>query len=46
MNFAELEKGKILDTARELKVVGEYDVIVAGGGVAGFGTERDIPSVH
>jgi hypothetical protein len=37
MNFAELEKGKILETARELKVVGEYDVIVAGGGVAGFG---------
>ena len=32
-----MKEGKILERARELKVAGEYDVIVAGGGVAGFG---------
>lgn len=32
-----LKEGKIFEPARNLKVLGEYDVIVAGGGVAGFG---------
>ncbi len=37
MKKVEMKEGKILEPARELKVAGEYDVIVAGGGVAGFG---------
>ncbi len=37
MGNAMLKNGKIIEPARELKVVGEYDVVVAGGGVAGFG---------
>jgi len=32
-----LENGKLKQPARELESVGEYDVLVCGGGMAGFG---------
>lgn len=32
-----MENGRVFETARELTIAGEYDVLVVGGGVAGFG---------
>lgn len=37
MNHYQVNNGKILESPRELALVGEYDVLVAGGGMAGFG---------
>jgi len=37
MKYAILENGRVQECARELKSFGEYDVVVCGGGVAGFG---------
>ncbi|MFA6929341.1 MAG: FAD-dependent oxidoreductase [Lentisphaeria bacterium] len=33
----EIRNGKVNQSARELAVIGEYDVVVCGGGMAGFG---------
>ena len=32
------ENGKVIEEPRELKSIGEYDVVVCGGGMAGFGS--------
>lgn len=37
MEFKILENGNLIESPRELKNIGEYDVIVCGGGMAGFG---------
>lgn len=37
MGNAMIKDGKIVEPVRELKVLGHYDVVVAGGGIAGFG---------
>ena len=33
-----LENGNVIEDPRELKNIGEYDVVVCGGGMAGFGS--------
>lgn len=37
MSRVEMKEGRAVESARELKVVGEYDVVVVGGGMAGVG---------
>lgn len=37
MNRCKIESGKVFESAKELKIIGDYDVLVAGGGMAGFG---------
>ena len=37
MSFRILDNGNVIEEARELKCLGEYDVVVCGGGMAGFG---------
>ena len=37
MSFRILNDGKVIEEARELRSIGEYDVVVCGGGMAGFG---------
>lgn len=37
MNYQILENGNVVAPARELEKAGEYDVVVCGGGMAGFG---------
>ena len=37
MSFKILNNGNVIEEARELQNIGEYDVVVCGGGMAGFG---------
>ena len=37
MSYEILPNGNVLAPARELKTAGSYDVVVCGGGMAGFG---------
>ena len=37
MSFRILNNGQVLEEPRELRSLGEYDVVVCGGGMAGFG---------
>ena len=37
MSYRILENGNVIEPSRELKGIGEYDVVVCGGGMAGFG---------
>ena len=38
MSYQILENGNVIAPSREIKNVGEYDVVVCGGGLAGFGS--------
>ncbi len=38
MGFRILSGGNVIEETRELKSLGEYDVVVCGGGMAGFGS--------
>ncbi|MBI4976856.1 MAG: FAD-dependent oxidoreductase [Spirochaetes bacterium] len=37
MNTLNMKNGRVIDPGRELECIGEYDVLVIGGGMAGFG---------